>query len=196
MWGKPSSIWAKAVDDGEARVASSLPLRSPEPVLAKPARAFPHPYKTYAIQEQFMTHVYDVATKGGVALLESPTGTVRGPLPHGHCAHAAVTDSAVNHWRAAYECAGKNIEPYLWIFTVADRHARCIGQRLTAGCRGDARHSACDKESGRCVPVACTLPPGASRGDAQLHVFFFFTLLFAGLRRTHCRGSGGAVLGC
>lgn len=37
---------------------------------------FHHPYTPYDIQETFMQTVYDVLEKGGVGILESPTGTV------------------------------------------------------------------------------------------------------------------------
>jgi len=37
---------------------------------------FHHPYTPYDIQETFMNTVYEVIEKGGVGILESPTGTV------------------------------------------------------------------------------------------------------------------------
>jgi hypothetical protein len=37
---------------------------------------FHHPYTPYAIQETFMSTVYDVLEEGKVGILESPTGTV------------------------------------------------------------------------------------------------------------------------
>lgn len=44
------------------------------------AREFPaFPFTPYAIQQQFMTALYDTLQQGGVGILESPTGTVRIP---------------------------------------------------------------------------------------------------------------------
>ena len=40
--------------------------------------AFHHPYTPYAIQEEFMSTVYQVLEEGKVGILESPTGTVSG----------------------------------------------------------------------------------------------------------------------
>lgn len=37
---------------------------------------FHHPYTPYAIQETFMSTVYQVLEAGNVGILESPTGTV------------------------------------------------------------------------------------------------------------------------
>lgn len=37
---------------------------------------FHHPYTPYAIQEEFMSTVYQVLEEGKVGILESPTGTV------------------------------------------------------------------------------------------------------------------------
>jgi Rad3-related DNA helicase len=37
---------------------------------------FHHPYTPYAIQETFMSTVYQVLEDGKVGILESPTGTV------------------------------------------------------------------------------------------------------------------------
>jgi chromosome transmission fidelity protein 1 len=37
---------------------------------------FHHPYTPYAIQETFMSTVYQVLEEGNVGILESPTGTV------------------------------------------------------------------------------------------------------------------------
>ena len=37
---------------------------------------FHHPYTPYAIQEIFMSTVYQVLEEGKVGILESPTGTV------------------------------------------------------------------------------------------------------------------------
>jgi len=37
---------------------------------------FHHPYTPYAIQETFMSTVYQVLQEGKVGILESPTGTV------------------------------------------------------------------------------------------------------------------------
>ena len=39
-------------------------------------RDFHHPYTPYAIQETFMSTVYEVLGDGKVGILESPTGTV------------------------------------------------------------------------------------------------------------------------
>jgi chromosome transmission fidelity protein 1 len=39
-------------------------------------RDFHHPYTPYAIQETFMSTVYDVLDQGTIGILESPTGTV------------------------------------------------------------------------------------------------------------------------
>jgi hypothetical protein len=41
---------------------------------------FHHPYTPYAIQEEFMSTVYQVLEEGKVGILESPTGTVSHPL--------------------------------------------------------------------------------------------------------------------
>jgi hypothetical protein len=40
------------------------------------ARDFHHPYTPYAIQETFMSTVYQVLDEGKIGILESPTGTV------------------------------------------------------------------------------------------------------------------------
>ena len=40
---------------------------------------FHHPYTPYAIQETFMSTVYQVLEDGKVGILESPTGTVSDP---------------------------------------------------------------------------------------------------------------------
>lgn len=37
---------------------------------------FHHPYTPYAIQDEFMSTVYQVLEEGKVGILESPTGTV------------------------------------------------------------------------------------------------------------------------
>ena len=42
-----------------------------------PKMDFHHPYTPYAIQEDFMSTVYQVLADGKVGILESPTGTVR-----------------------------------------------------------------------------------------------------------------------
>lgn len=47
-------------------------------------RDFHHPYTPYSIQETFMSTVYQVLEDGKVGILESPTGTVRFPLPNIH----------------------------------------------------------------------------------------------------------------
>jgi hypothetical protein len=39
-------------------------------------RDFHHPYTPYAIQETFMSTVYQVLDEGKIGILESPTGTV------------------------------------------------------------------------------------------------------------------------
>lgn len=39
-------------------------------------RDFHHPYTPYGIQETFMETLYQTIEKGGVGILESPTGTV------------------------------------------------------------------------------------------------------------------------
>ena len=44
--------------------------------MAKPSPDFHHPYTPYAIQETFMSTVYQVLEEGKVGILESPTGTV------------------------------------------------------------------------------------------------------------------------
>lgn len=41
-----------------------------------PKMDFHHPYTPYAIQEDFMSTVYQVLEVGKVGILESPTGTV------------------------------------------------------------------------------------------------------------------------
>lgn len=44
---------------------------------------FHHPFTPYDVQDQFMRTVYDVLERGDgqIGILESPTGTVRIPLP-------------------------------------------------------------------------------------------------------------------
>jgi len=72
-------------------------------VAERAAREFPaFPFTPYAIQQQFMTALYDTLQQGGVGILESPTGTVRipsrlcagrplwPPNPCGACSHARV----------------------------------------------------------------------------------------------------------
>jgi hypothetical protein len=44
-------------------------------------RDFHHPYTPYAIQETFMSTVYQVLDEGKIGILESPTGTVSGRSP-------------------------------------------------------------------------------------------------------------------
>lgn len=39
-------------------------------------RDFHHPYTPYSIQETFMETLYQTIERGGVGILESPTGTV------------------------------------------------------------------------------------------------------------------------
>ena len=45
--------------------------------LLHPRRPFPHPYRPYAIQNDFMLNLYTAIQRRQVAILESPTGTVR-----------------------------------------------------------------------------------------------------------------------
>jgi hypothetical protein len=44
--------------------------------VARVPRDFHHPYTPYAIQETFMSTVYQVLDEGKIGILESPTGTV------------------------------------------------------------------------------------------------------------------------
>lgn len=45
------------------------------PPMAKPRREFPaFPFEPYPIQVDFMAALYESVDKGGVAMLESPTG--------------------------------------------------------------------------------------------------------------------------
>lgn len=48
--------------------------------VASIAQDFHHPYTPYAIQETFMSTVYQVLEEGNVGILESPTGTVSGHI--------------------------------------------------------------------------------------------------------------------
>lgn len=54
--------------------------RDAENPAALMARDFHHPYTPYAIQETFMSTVYQVLDEGKIGILESPTGTVSGPF--------------------------------------------------------------------------------------------------------------------
>ncbi len=47
----------------------------------QPPAAFAFPYTPYAIQQQFMAALYRSVEKGGLCIMESPTGTVR-PIAH------------------------------------------------------------------------------------------------------------------
>jgi chromosome transmission fidelity protein 1 len=42
-----------------------------------PRTPFPHPYQPYRIQDELMQHVYRAVHDSKVAVVESPTGTVR-----------------------------------------------------------------------------------------------------------------------
>ena len=56
-------------------------------------RDFHHPYTPYAIQETFMSTVYQVLDQGKIGILESPTGTVSRPF------YISSRDYAVLQWR-------------------------------------------------------------------------------------------------
>jgi hypothetical protein len=48
----------------------------PDSHVTSSPKNFHHPYTPYAIQETFMSTVYQVLEEGKVGILESPTGTV------------------------------------------------------------------------------------------------------------------------
>jgi chromosome transmission fidelity protein 1 len=50
--------------------------QGPDSHVTSPPKDFHHPYTPYAIQETFMSTVYQVLEEGKVGILESPTGTV------------------------------------------------------------------------------------------------------------------------
>ena len=42
----------------------------------QPPADFPFPFEPYAIQKDFMSHLYQTLEKGKIGIFESPTGTV------------------------------------------------------------------------------------------------------------------------
>jgi hypothetical protein len=118
-----------AHDGHEAEKAQNKPSHDP--------RDFHHPYTPYAIQETFMSTVYQVLEDGKVGILESPTGTVRFLLLNIHVMLASaqgVGDSL--HFQNPCNSTlttpllGQVTESHMWIVDMAQRSQ---GQGLRRG---------------------------------------------------------------
>lgn len=67
--GSGASGWRSGASAGSALSSSSASRYT--------SVQFPHPYKPYPIQQEFMGKLYEALKESKVAILESPTGTVR-----------------------------------------------------------------------------------------------------------------------
>lgn len=82
--------------------------------VTKELKDFHHPYTPYAIQETFMSTVYDVLEKGKVGILESPTGTVS-------VLQYAPHEMKINSFLGLILHAGQIFESYLRISNLVTR---------------------------------------------------------------------------